>query len=176
MKRSRLGEEGAQRNKWTASLKHIILRRFCLRSGEKCQTPQNSIHDQQHETQKEQTHQSPEATSHKHYCNHVGTPNLTEKQISQYKCKLNIQTQQTLHHGDMTDATSLIRILQETKADEIYNSAAQSHVQVSFEEPEYTANSDALGVLRCLEAIRILGFEKIEVPNPKEKYRLLLLH
>ncbi|SVD46431.1 uncharacterized protein METZ01_LOCUS399285, partial [marine metagenome] len=65
-----------------------------------------------------------------------------------------------LHHGDMTDATSLIRILQETKADEIYNLAAQSHVQVSFEEPEYTADSDALGVLRCLEAIRILGLEK----------------
>ena len=65
-----------------------------------------------------------------------------------------------LHHGDMTDATSLIRVLQETKADEIYNLAAQSHVQVSFEEPEYTADSDALGVLRCLEAIRILGLEK----------------
>jgi len=65
-----------------------------------------------------------------------------------------------LHHGDMTDATSLIRILQETKPDELYNLAAQSHVQVSFEEPEYTADSDALGVLRCLEAIRILGLEK----------------
>lgn len=65
-----------------------------------------------------------------------------------------------LHYGDMTDSSSLIRIIQETKPDEIYNLAAQSHVSVSFEEPEYTANSDALGALRVLEAIRILGFEK----------------
>ncbi len=65
-----------------------------------------------------------------------------------------------LHYGDMTDATNLIRILQETQPDEIYNLAAQSHVQVSFESPEYTANSDALGTLRLLEAIRILGLEK----------------
>ncbi|MDR3491451.1 MAG: GDP-mannose 4,6-dehydratase [Gammaproteobacteria bacterium] len=65
-----------------------------------------------------------------------------------------------LHHGDMTDSTSLIRIIQETQPDEIYNLAAQSHVAVSFEEPEYTANADALGTLRMLEAIRILGFEK----------------
>ena len=63
----------------------------------------------------------------------------------------------TLHYGDMTDATNLIRILQEVKPDEIYNLAAQSHVQVSFETPEYTANADALGTLRLLEAIRILG-------------------
>lgn len=62
-----------------------------------------------------------------------------------------------LHYGDMTDATNLIRIMQETQPDEIYNLAAQSHVQVSFETPEYTANSDALGTLRLLEAIRILG-------------------
>jgi GDPmannose 4,6-dehydratase len=62
-----------------------------------------------------------------------------------------------LHYGDMTDATNLIRIVQETQATEIYNLAAQSHVQVSFETPEYTANSDALGVLRLLEAIRIVG-------------------
>jgi GDPmannose 4,6-dehydratase len=62
-----------------------------------------------------------------------------------------------LHYGDMTDATNLIRIVQETQPDEIYNLAAQSHVQVSFETPEYTANSDALGVLRLLEAVRILG-------------------
>lgn len=62
-----------------------------------------------------------------------------------------------LHHGDMTDASSLIRIIQEVQPDEIYNLAAQSHVAVSFEQPEYTANSDALGVLRVLEAIRILG-------------------
>ena len=65
-----------------------------------------------------------------------------------------------LHHGDMTDATSLIRVIQKTKPDEVYNLAAQSHVQVSFEEPEYTADSDALGTLRLLEAIRILGLEK----------------
>jgi GDPmannose 4,6-dehydratase len=65
-----------------------------------------------------------------------------------------------LHYGDMTDATNLIRIVQQTKPDEIYNLAAQSHVQVSFETAEYTANVDALGTLRLLEAIRILGFEK----------------
>jgi len=63
-----------------------------------------------------------------------------------------------LHYGDLTDATNLIRLLQETQPDEIYNLAAQSHVQVSFETPEYTANADALGTLRLLEAIRILGF------------------
>ena len=62
-----------------------------------------------------------------------------------------------MHYGDMTDATNLIRIVQETQPDEIYNLAAQSHVQVSFETPEYTANADALGTLRLLEAIRILG-------------------
>ena len=65
-----------------------------------------------------------------------------------------------LHYGDLTDATNLIRIIQEVQPDEIYNLAAQSHVQVSFETPEYTANSDALGTLRILEAIRILGLEK----------------
>ena len=65
-----------------------------------------------------------------------------------------------LHYGDMTDTSSLVRILQKVQPDEIYNLAAQSHVQVSFEEPEYTANCDALGVLRLLEAMRILGFEK----------------
>jgi GDPmannose 4,6-dehydratase len=65
-----------------------------------------------------------------------------------------------LHHGDMTDSSSLIRIIQQVQPDEIYNLAAQSHVAVSFEEPEYTANSDALGPLRVLEAIRILGLEK----------------
>jgi len=65
-----------------------------------------------------------------------------------------------LHHGDMTDATNLIRIIQETQPDEIYNLAAQSHVQVSFDTPEYTANSDALGTLRMLEALRILGLTK----------------
>ena len=65
-----------------------------------------------------------------------------------------------LHHGDLTDSSSLIRIIQQVQPDEIYNLAAQSHVAVSFEEPEYTANSDALGALRILEAIRILDLEK----------------
>jgi GDPmannose 4,6-dehydratase len=65
-----------------------------------------------------------------------------------------------LHYGDVTDATNLIRIVQETKPSEIYNLAAQSHVQVSFETPEYTANADAVGALRLLEAIRILGLER----------------
>jgi GDPmannose 4,6-dehydratase len=65
-----------------------------------------------------------------------------------------------LHHGDLTDSTSLIRIIQEVQPDEIYNLAAQSHVAVSFEEPEYTANTDAMGALRILEAIRILKLEK----------------
>jgi len=64
-----------------------------------------------------------------------------------------------LHYGDMTDSTNLIRLVQDTQPDEIYNLAAQSHVQVSFESPEYTADVDALGVLRLLEAIRILGME-----------------
>jgi GDPmannose 4,6-dehydratase len=66
----------------------------------------------------------------------------------------------TLHYGDLTDASNLIRIVQETRPDEIYHLAAQSHVAVSFETPEYTANSDALGTLRLLEAIRILRLEK----------------
>src|SRR5579863_316851 len=65
-----------------------------------------------------------------------------------------------MSYGDLTDATNLIRIVQEVQPDEIYNLAAQSHVQVSFETPEYTANSDALGTLRLLEAIRILRLEK----------------
>src|SRR5580704_367903 len=64
-----------------------------------------------------------------------------------------------LHYGDLTDATNLIRIIQEVQPDEIYNLAAQSHVAVSFETPEYTANSDALGTLRLLEAIRILKLQ-----------------
>ncbi|MFS8038136.1 GDP-mannose 4,6-dehydratase [Xanthobacter sp. AM11] len=65
-----------------------------------------------------------------------------------------------LHYGDMTDSTNLIRVVQQCQPDEIYNLAAQSHVQVSFETPEYTANADAIGALRLLEAIRILGLEK----------------
>lgn len=65
-----------------------------------------------------------------------------------------------LHYGDMTDSTNLIRVIQQVQPDEIYNLAAQSHVKVSFETPEYTANADALGTLRLLEALRILGLEK----------------
>src|ERR1700750_1819592 len=65
-----------------------------------------------------------------------------------------------MHYGDMTDSTNLIRLMQQIRPTEIYNLAAQSHVAVSFESPEYTANADALGVLRLLEAIRILGIEK----------------
>lgn len=65
-----------------------------------------------------------------------------------------------LHYGDLTDSSNLLRIIQQTKPDEIYNLAAQSHVQTSFETPEYTANADGIGVLRLLEAIRILGLEK----------------
>src|SRR3978361_2048077 len=64
-----------------------------------------------------------------------------------------------LHYGDMTDSSSLLRIMQKVQPDEVYNLAAQSHVQVSFEEPEYTADSDALGVLRLLEAIVTLGLQ-----------------
>ena len=66
-------------------------------------------------------------------------------------------------YGDLTDSTNLIRIIQQTKPDEIYNLAAQSHVRTSFETPEYTANADALGTLRLLEAIRILKMEKNKI-------------
>ena len=65
-----------------------------------------------------------------------------------------------LHHGDLTDSTNLIRIIQEVQPDEIYNLAAMSHVAVSFDTPEYTANADGIGTLRILEAIRLLGLEK----------------
>ena len=65
-----------------------------------------------------------------------------------------------LHYGDMTDSSSLVRIIQEIRPDEIYNLAAQSHVKVSFDVPEYTAEADAIGTLRMLEAVRILGLEK----------------
>src|SRR3978361_1577533 len=65
-----------------------------------------------------------------------------------------------LHYGDLTDSTNLIRLVQETQPDEIYNLAAQSHVKVSFDTPEYTANADGVGVLRILEAVRLLGLEK----------------
>ena len=81
-----------------------------------------------------------------------------------------------LHYGDMTDATNLIRLIQKTQPDEIYNLAAQSHVQVSFETPEYTANADALGALRILEGIKLLGlgektkFIRCRHPNFTEKW------
>jgi GDPmannose 4,6-dehydratase len=71
-----------------------------------------------------------------------------------------IHRRMILHYGDLTDATNLIRILQQVQPDEVYNLAAQSHVQVSFESPEYTADTDALGTLRLLEGIRLLGLEK----------------
>ena len=66
----------------------------------------------------------------------------------------------TLHYGDLTDSTNLIRVIQEVQPDEIYNLAAQSHVKVSFETPEYTANADGIGALRILEAVRLLKMEK----------------
>ena len=71
-----------------------------------------------------------------------------------------IRSYYVLHYGDLTDSTNLIRIVQQVQPDEIYNLAAQSHVAVSFESPEYTADSVGLGTLRLLEAIRILGLEK----------------
>ena len=75
-----------------------------------------------------------------------------------------------LHHGDMTDSTNLTRIIQNVQPDEIYNLAAQSHVAVSFEQPEYTANADALGTLRILEAIRVLKLEKKNKVLPSIKF------
>src|SRR3989304_682370 len=81
-----------------------------------------------------------------------------------------------LHYGDLTDSTNLIRIIQDTQPDEIYNLAAQSHVKVSFETPEYTANADALGTLRLLEAIRILRLEnktKFYQASTSEMYGLV---
>jgi GDPmannose 4,6-dehydratase len=77
-----------------------------------------------------------------------------------YKDPHEVDVRFFMHYGDLTDATNLIRIMQEVQPDEVYNLAAQSHVQVSFESPEYTANSDALGALRLLEAIRMLNLEK----------------
>ena len=85
------------------------------------------------------------------------------------------ETRFFIHYGDMTDATNLIRILQDTRPHEIYNLAAQSHVQVSFETPEYTANADALGTLRLLEAMRILGLrtaDSIRLRPPSSTARL----
>jgi GDPmannose 4,6-dehydratase len=77
-----------------------------------------------------------------------------------YADPLEVHSRFILHYGDLTDATNLIRIIQETQPDEIYNLAAQSHVHVSFETPEYTANADAVGTLRLLEALRILGMSE----------------
>ncbi len=82
-----------------------------------------------------------------------------------------------LHYGDMTDSSSLIRIIQQVQPDEIYNLAAQSHVKVSFDVPEYTAEADAVGTVRMLEAVRILGLEKkpastrLLLPNCSERCR-----
>ncbi|MBY9068542.1 GDP-mannose 4,6-dehydratase [Hyphomonas sp. WL0036] len=84
----------------------------------------------------------------------------TERLDDLYRDPHEHETRFFLHYGDLTDSTNLIRLVQETQPDEIYNLAAQSHVQVSFETPEYTGNADALGTLRLLEAIRILGLEK----------------
>ena len=81
-----------------------------------------------------------------------------------------------LHYGDLTDSTNLIRLVQETQPDEIYNLAAQSHVKVSFDTPEYTANADGLGVLRILEAVRILGLQhktRIYQASTSELYGLV---
>ena len=84
----------------------------------------------------------------------------TERIDHLYKDRHEKDVRLFLHHGDMTDSMSLMRVIQHVQPDEIYNLAAQSHVAVSFEEPEYTANADGLGTLRLLEAIRILGMEK----------------
>ena len=78
-----------------------------------------------------------------------------------------------LHYGDMTDSSSLIRIIQSVQPDEIYNLAAQSHVKVSFDVPEYTAETDAVGTLRMLEAVRILGMEKEDTHLPGLHFRAL---
>ncbi|MBS7539962.1 GDP-mannose 4,6-dehydratase [Ancylobacter lacus] len=84
----------------------------------------------------------------------------TERINDIYRDPHEVSSQFHLHYGDMTDSTNLIRIIRETQPDEIYNLAAQSHVQVSFDTPEYTANADGIGTLRMLEAIRLLGMEK----------------
>ena len=83
----------------------------------------------------------------------------TERIDHLYQDPHEIDRRLVLHYGDLTDATNLIRILQQVQPDEVYNLGAQSHVQVSFETPEYTANADGMGTLRLLEAIRILGLE-----------------
>ena len=77
-----------------------------------------------------------------------------------YQDSHSVEPKLILHYGDVTDSTNMIRIIQEVQPDEIYNLAAQSHVMVSFETPEYTANADAIGALRILEAIRLLGLEE----------------
>lgn len=86
----------------------------------------------------------------------LNTDRIDHLYHDQHEAGLNL----TLHYGDMTDSTNLIRLIQETQPDEIYNLAAMSHVKVSFDTPEYTANADGIGVLRILEAVRLLGMEK----------------
>ena len=85
---------------------------------------------------------------------------MNTQRIDQLVFNKSIADRFHLHYGDLTDSSSILRIIQQVQPDEIYNLAAQSHVQVSFNTPEYTANADAIGVLRILEAIRILGLEK----------------
>jgi len=80
--------------------------------------------------------------------------------LAEYIQDMKLKKPLKLHYGDMTDSTNLIRLIREIKPDEIYNLAAQSHVKVSFEVPEYTADTDGLGMLRLLEAVRFLGYEK----------------
>jgi GDPmannose 4,6-dehydratase len=86
----------------------------------------------------------------------LNTDRIDHLYHDQHKAGLNFK----LHYGDMTDSTNLVRLIQQTRPDEIYNLAAMSHVQVSFDTPEYTANADGIGVLRILEAVRLLGLEK----------------
>ena len=93
-----------------------------------------------------------------------------------YQDPHNPEPELILHYGDLTDSTNIIKLIQEIKPDEIYNLGAQSHVSVSFESPEYTANSDALGTLRILEAVRLLGLTnktKIYQASTSELYGLV---
>jgi GDPmannose 4,6-dehydratase len=95
-----------------------------------------------------------------HGCKRRSSSFNTERIDHLYRDSHEADVRMTLHHGDLTDATNLVRIVQQVQPDEIYNLAAQSHVAVSFETPEYTANADAVGTLRLLEAIRLLGMER----------------
>jgi len=85
---------------------------------------------------------------------------INTERIDHLDFENNLKNELVLHHGDLTDSSNIIRLVSETKPDEIYNLAAQSHVMVSFETPEYTANADSIGTLRMLEAIRTLKMEK----------------